>query len=669
MRSSTVFGKRQIRWGVCIALAIAITGCGVLDYTPLRDNPNDPEATVVAAPVFDPPGGVYDTERTVAISSPRDRATIRYTVDGTTPTSSVGSLYVGPVAISGTSTLKAIAYMEGLTASPVTEATYTIQSGKSLTSFGLVSPAVSGTIDEGSHTVALTVPFGTAVTSLVANFVTTGSQVMVGSTVQVSGTTANDFTSPVTYTVVAADWTTQVYVVTVTLSSSTGKALTSFWFQSPAVTGVITESTHAVAVAVPHGTSVIALVASFATNSSQVRIGTTVQVSGTTANDFTSPVIYTIVAADTSTQDYVVTVTAAPAARTVTYNANGATSGTVPVDGTAYLAGQIVTVLGNTGTLARTGWTFGGWNTAASGSGTTYAPSSTFVMGSADVTLYAFWISDGSTWTQRTMPSSQTWQNLFYGNGIFLAQYGSNVLATSPDAVTWTEHTVSDPPPWGWIAYGNGVYVTVSGSGVSSTSPDGLTWTQHTMTAGYGGVRFLNGVFVVRSATKAATSPDGITWTEGNMPSEQTWAAIAYGNGTFVAVTNDGNSVAATSPDGLTWTQGKLPGTTWWKTVTFGNGVFVALADGTDIAATSPDGITWSTQSLGIGNYWYSVTYGGGTFVAVGLYNGVAVTSPDGAIWTQRALPTTNQWCTVAYGNGIFVASNWDTTDFVATSP
>jgi uncharacterized repeat protein (TIGR01451 family)/uncharacterized repeat protein (TIGR02543 family) len=76
---------------------------------------------------------------------------------------------------------------------------------------------------------------------------------------------------------------------------------------------------------------------------------------------------------------------------TVTYSGNGSTSGTPPVDGNAYASGATVTVLGNTGNLARTGFTFGGWNTAANGSGTTYAPAATFVMGSANVTLFARW--------------------------------------------------------------------------------------------------------------------------------------------------------------------------------------------------------------------------------------------------------------------------------------
>lgn len=48
-----------------------------------------------------------------------------------------------------------------------------------------------------------------------ATFTTTGISVTVGATPQVSGTTANDFTNPVVYTVTAADGSTQDYTVTV----------------------------------------------------------------------------------------------------------------------------------------------------------------------------------------------------------------------------------------------------------------------------------------------------------------------------------------------------------------------------------------------------------------------------------------------------------------------
>jgi uncharacterized repeat protein (TIGR02543 family) len=76
---------------------------------------------------------------------------------------------------------------------------------------------------------------------------------------------------------------------------------------------------------------------------------------------------------------------------TVTYNGNGSTGGTVPTDGNPYEQHETVTILGNTGSLVKTGSTFAGWNTAANGSGTSYAAGATFTMAAANVTLYAQW--------------------------------------------------------------------------------------------------------------------------------------------------------------------------------------------------------------------------------------------------------------------------------------
>jgi hypothetical protein len=75
----------------------------------------------------------------------------------------------------------------------------------------------------------------------------------------------------------------------------------------------------------------------------------------------------------------------------VTYNGNGNTSGSVPVDGTAYGTGDTVTVLGNTGNLQKTSSMFLNWNTHADGSGTTFHPGDTFTFGALNVTLYAQW--------------------------------------------------------------------------------------------------------------------------------------------------------------------------------------------------------------------------------------------------------------------------------------
>jgi len=75
----------------------------------------------------------------------------------------------------------------------------------------------------------------------------------------------------------------------------------------------------------------------------------------------------------------------------VTYNGNGNTGGTVPVDGNDYETGETVSVLGNTGNLVKTLYIFTGWNTASNGSGIFYAPGQTFSMGTDNVSLYAQW--------------------------------------------------------------------------------------------------------------------------------------------------------------------------------------------------------------------------------------------------------------------------------------
>lgn len=84
---------------------------------------------------------------------------------------------------------------------------------------------------------------------------------------------------------------------------------------------------------------------------------------------------------------------------TVTYNANGATSGSAPIDSDSpYTSGHSVKVLGNTGGLTKTGYMFSGWNTLANGSGTSYNSGDQFTI-SGDITLYAQWVSENSVIT------------------------------------------------------------------------------------------------------------------------------------------------------------------------------------------------------------------------------------------------------------------------------
>ena len=83
-------------------------------------------AGTVAAPTFSVAGGTYITPQTVTLSSTTSGATIRYTLDGSTPSETNGTIGTS-VTISSTATLKAIAYLGcPWTDSSVTSATYTI---------------------------------------------------------------------------------------------------------------------------------------------------------------------------------------------------------------------------------------------------------------------------------------------------------------------------------------------------------------------------------------------------------------------------------------------------------------------------------------------------------------------------------------------------------------
>ncbi len=76
---------------------------------------------------------------------------------------------------------------------------------------------------------------------------------------------------------------------------------------------------------------------------------------------------------------------------TVTYDSNEADSGNVPIDENEYYEEDNVIVLGNTGNLQKSGFSFMGWNTSQDGSGDGYTEGNTFQMGSSDVVLYAQW--------------------------------------------------------------------------------------------------------------------------------------------------------------------------------------------------------------------------------------------------------------------------------------
>jgi hypothetical protein len=79
-----------------------------------------------ATPTFSPPAGTYTSAQMVSISTATAGASINYTVDGSQPTETHGTLYAAPVAIGSTTTLDAIAFESGFSDSAVAGGVYTI---------------------------------------------------------------------------------------------------------------------------------------------------------------------------------------------------------------------------------------------------------------------------------------------------------------------------------------------------------------------------------------------------------------------------------------------------------------------------------------------------------------------------------------------------------------
>jgi uncharacterized repeat protein (TIGR02543 family) len=114
------------------------------------------------------------------------------------------------------------------------------------------------------------------------------------------------------------------------------------------------------------------------------------------------------------------TATWLPNTNTIIYNGNGATSGTAPANG-SYVTGANpgYSVSANSGTLAKTGFTFSGWYTTESGtSGSAYAESATVTTIDSDLTLYAKWnaASYAVTYSTDGGSANPTQANTAYGS-------------------------------------------------------------------------------------------------------------------------------------------------------------------------------------------------------------------------------------------------------------
>ena len=118
---------------------------------------------VALAPNFSPSPGTYNTPQTVTLSDATPGATIYYTTNGSTPTTS-SPVYAGPIAVSSSTTLQAIAVGNGYGASPDALGVYQI-----------VALAPNFSPSPGSYNTPQTVTLSDATPGVTIYYTTNGS--------------------------------------------------------------------------------------------------------------------------------------------------------------------------------------------------------------------------------------------------------------------------------------------------------------------------------------------------------------------------------------------------------------------------------------------------------------------------------------------------------------
>ena len=123
----------------------------LLTFSCKKETTEPEDQQTVATPTFSPAGGTYTSAQNVIISTTTADATIRYTTNGSEPTSS-STAYSSPFSVSSTTTIKAKGFKDGWTPSATASATYTIEPTPPPANFVFVQ---GGTFNNGTSDVTI----------------------------------------------------------------------------------------------------------------------------------------------------------------------------------------------------------------------------------------------------------------------------------------------------------------------------------------------------------------------------------------------------------------------------------------------------------------------------------------------------------------------------------
>ncbi len=286
-------------------------------------------------------------------------------------------------------------------------------------------------------------------------------------------------------------------------------------------------------------------------------------------------------------------------------------------------------------------WNLGIGN-GADNYGVAQSPMTIAIAADAGVVLTS---SNGSNWVQRTTPTTKNLHTIHYADGLFVAGGRKGTIITSPDAIAWTERPTGSINYIERLAWGNRTWVGAGEQGDIFTSSDGISWS-------------------VKNTGEPLTDHEGVAFGNG------LWVMVGgyFANGTFSA-----RGTVALSTNATDWSVSPAAFGVRLRDVAFGNGQFVAIGNDGLVAVFSGKEFYTNVFSIHYDNL-RRVYYANGLFVAVGNA-GAVYSSPTPHMyssWIHHRVPTQQNFhdaLLMRNGRWVIVGNNGMVLDSARMTP
>lgn len=464
---------------------------------------------------------------------------------------------------------------------------------------------IIASVTEASKTVSSSLPNGTEIIAL-----TPIIEISAKATISPNG--AQDFRSPVTYTVTAEDGSTAAYRVSLMIMASDAKQMVSFVFSAGVndslnedIAGVINEDERTILIEVPFGTALTALAPS-------IVIPENASLDRTDAQNFSEPLIYTVTAEDDSTIAYTVLVT-------VLERENNAPLNFELITPTANGANAFITV---TPTLS--------WNTSIDPDGDTVTYDLFLNKGDTADQIYAENLTDTKFEITERLSFLQDYVWRIVAKDSLGAMTNSTTATFNTRNLVFNDRPVNSDAEFKArlshesVTFNDKIWVIGgrdrNGDRLSDvwSSADGKFWESTTTLApflsrsGHSVTVFDNKMWLIAGQDKNGvdkndvwSSEDGITWSEVNSATPFTGrfghSSVVYNNKLWIIGGFDENGDRQndvwSSPDGIVWnqetSQAPFAGRGNHTSLVFDNKIWVIGGNRNDVWF-SQDGVNWS---------------------------------------------------------------------------